>query len=125
MTTRCGPLVKNVWALVSMLPQVAVGGLTPSPRKLRPDSTRIRLPMLIARVTATIENRLGIMCTNMIRRSEAPIERAQTMNSRVRSEIVSPRTRRITPVQPISASTSTSASAEGENTAAMISSRNR
>ena len=51
--------------LLSMLPQVAVGGCTPSPRKLSAASMSITKPILRASVTMVSEKTLGMMCTRM------------------------------------------------------------
>lgn len=54
----------------TMLPQVAVGGGTPSPMKARVDSVRIAVASQSEASTTTSSMMFGRMWPNMMRRSE-------------------------------------------------------
>ena len=109
---------------VSMLPQLGVGGTMPRPRKLRADSSRMIAPISIAARMKMRGRTFGRMCRNMIRRSRAPIVRADVTNSRSRRLSVWPRTNRQMPVQLSKPMIRMSVSGPGCHSAAMIRSRN-
>src|SRR6185369_10917222 len=84
-----------------MLPQVARGGCTPSPRNDSPDSVRMAagMPSVIATSTGPIA--LGRMWRQMIRNALAPVDCDHMTNSRSLSARNSARTSRATPIQPV------------------------
>src|SRR2546427_75918 len=84
-----------------MLPQVACGGGTPSPRNDRPDSVRIAagMPSVIATSTGAIA--FGRMWRQTIRKPLAPTACDQMTNSRSLSARNSARTSRATPIHPV------------------------
>ena len=55
-----------------MAPQVGVGAGTPTPRKLRIDSTRMTTPTVSVAMTITVEKTPGSMCVYMIRTGDDP-----------------------------------------------------
>src|SRR5437016_3493382 len=84
-----------------MLPQVACGGWTPSPRNDRPDSVRIAagMPSVIATSTGAIA--FGRIWRQTIRKPLAPTACDQMTNSRSLSARNSARTSRATPIHPV------------------------
>src|SRR5258705_34014 len=83
-----------------MLPHVACGGCTPSPRNESADSARIAAgtPSVIATRTGAIA--LGRMWRQMMRNALAPIDCDHRTHPRSRSDRNSARTTRATPSQP-------------------------
>ena len=81
--------------------------------------------MSLARLMMITEKIFGRMCRYMMRIGLAPIAWAATMYSRPRCESVSPRTKRIVPVQDRKASIRISDQTVGFNIAEMISSRKK
>jgi hypothetical protein len=85
-----------------MFPHDGVGGWTPMPRNDSADSVGIApaTPSVAAtRIGASV---FGRMWRNMIRPVPAPWARAAAMKSRSFSDSVSARTRRATPIHPVS-----------------------
>src|SRR2546428_13115440 len=84
-----------------MLPHVACGGCTPSPRKESPDSVRIAagIPSVIATRTGAIA--FGRILRQKMRDAVAPIDCDQRTNSRPFSDRNSARTGRATVIQPV------------------------
>ena len=85
-----------------MFPQVASGGGTPNPKKLKPASVRIAVAMPIVAETSTGAIALGIMWRNMIRQLFTPRARAAVTKSCSRKERNSARTKRVAPIQLVS-----------------------
>ena len=86
---------------MSMFPQLAVGGWTPSPRKLSPDSTRMAPATPSVAEMSTGASVLGRMWRSNIRQVEQPDKRATDTKSRWRRLRVSARTRRATPIHEV------------------------
>ena len=72
-----GMIISGPWkrlsnAMRSIEPQLAVGGCTPRPRKLRPASASRQSESMIDSMTSSGERTFGKMCENMIRHVEPP-----------------------------------------------------
>ena len=93
-STTCGLRITNCRPVASMLPQSAVGGWVPSPRKDSPAVVRILAPTSRLKATTTGESRCGTTWRARISRSGLPSARAASTNSRSRTESTTPRTRR-------------------------------
>ena len=93
-----------------MLPQVGVGGWTPNPRKLNPDS--VMMELATRRVAATMIGlaALGSICRTMIRPWPAPRAFAASTNTCSFNERNDARTSRATVIQDSKAIASTMAS---------------
>ena len=61
---------------IRILPQLGVGGCTPNPRKLKPDSIKIAPAIPRVAFTNTGPTALGIKCLLMILKLEAPSARS-------------------------------------------------
>ena len=115
-----------VCAWYSMLPQLAVGGCTPTPKKLSALSIRMPRPTASVVATAAAGSTPGNTCRSTTRAGEAPIARAADTKSRAASDSTSARTTRAVSIQPASPTSSTSTGTLGCSTAAaIISSGNR
>ena len=81
----------GAWSMVSkalrnMPPQVGVGGLTPTPRKLSDASSKMAPATARLAWTITGAIQLGIRCLSIIRHGGAPIPVTAMMNSRSRTD---------------------------------------
>jgi hypothetical protein len=106
-----------------ILPQVAYGGWTPSPRNDSPDSVRMAAGMPRVIATRTGAMALGRMWRNTTRSALAPTDSDQMTNSRSRSVKNSARTRRATPIQPVRPMTAMMVQIDGCKNASTASSR--
>ena len=79
-----GLVVIAAWPSAMMLPQVGVGGLTPSPRKLKPASARIAEAALSVATTITGGSAFGITWRSRMRVVVRPIECDASMYGRGR-----------------------------------------
>ena len=82
---------QGAWSMVSkaprnMPPQVGVGGLTPTPRKLSEASSKIAEAVARLACTMTGAMQLGIRCLSMMRQGGAPMPVTAMMNSRSRTD---------------------------------------
>ena len=89
----------KVFPLERILPQVAWGGGTPNPKKLKPASVKMAVAIPMVADTSTGAMALGIMCRNMIRRFPMPRALAAVTKSCSRNERNSARTKRVAPIQ--------------------------
>src|SRR6185436_12336098 len=85
--------------LSSILPQLAVGSCTPSPRKLIYDSERIAFATLNVDETMIGAIVFGKICKKMISELDVPVARAARMNSRSFQDRNSARTMRARYIQ--------------------------
>ena len=77
-----------------MAPQLAVGGCTPRPRKLRDASLMMALGIPSVEVTMRVETQLGRRCLVMMRQLDPPERMQDWMYSDPLRRMTSPRTRR-------------------------------
>ena len=90
----------NDRAAFNISPQLGDGGKMPNPRKLSEASVRIAPATLRVPATRSGENEFGKICLSMIRRSDAPEQRAAVTYSFSRTARIWARSNRVLPVQP-------------------------
>ena len=103
-----------------MLPQVALGGGTPKPRKERLDSVRMAPATPRVAETRTGPSALGTRCRKMTRRPDAPTPWAAWTKSRSRSDRISARTKRAVPSQLVRPMTTMMFQIDGLSTATTV-----
>ena len=79
-STIWGAVRMNSLPSVRMAPHSGVGGITPSPTKLRPAAERITLPMLKVACTMMGPIVFGIICFKMIRKVPTPVALAASIS---------------------------------------------
>lgn len=92
--------LSNAWR--SSPPQLAVGGWTPKPRKLRPLSARIAPATPKVKLMRMGPVMFGSRWTVIVRQAEMPTTSQLWMYGSARCLSTSPRTRNVSPIQPVS-----------------------
>ena len=103
---------------VSIPPQVAAGGGSPKPRKLKVARIKIASATWNVAFTTIVEIVLGTMCRMITRPEEPPITRTASTYSLTRSDKVSPRISRAGPTHDSADTTMMSKMTVGRNTLA-------